>query len=138
MIKNVTSYFDQSGAYHVMYPEQPAYRPDCPNNVKYDTLPDAWPRRETIMGPTSMKHIYTGIPNYYPPMKLSRPIGTMYEADLSRFSPHGRRESYGFQAYPFHHQSNFETREYSDSFIPVLDYFDFTKYKTLRDGAFSR
>lgn len=138
MAKNVKSYFDTNGAYYTGYPVQPPYCPGCPVNVKYDTLPNSWPRHTTVMGPSNVKHLYTGIPNYYPPQIISRPIGTMYDTDLSRFGPHGNRETYGFQAYPFMQHSIQETREYSDSFIPVLDLKELTKYHTVRDGAWGR
>lgn len=138
MAKNVKSYFTLDKAFYTGFPVQPPYNPDCPVNQEYDTLSNHWPRQTTIMGPANVKHLYTGIPNYYPPQMLSRPIGTMYDTDQSRFGPHGIRQTYGFQAYPFHAYQVQEVREYSDSFIPVLNLFELTKYHTVRDGAWGR
>jgi hypothetical protein len=136
--KNIQSAFNIDGAYYTAYPQQPSYNPHCAVNIKYDTLSNNFPRKTTTWGPTSLKHLYTGIPNYYPVQKISRPVGTMYDYDTSSFGPFGIRETYGFQAYPFHHVSNREVREYSREIIPVLDLFEQTKYKTQFDGSWER
>jgi len=96
-----------------------------------------WPRERTLLGPTTLKKIYTGIPNYYPRQELQRPSGTMYDVDLSKFAADGRRISYHMQAYPYTNRMVREIREYEPS-IPVPMLMNMTHHKTLKEGTWER
>lgn len=102
------------------YPRQPHFDPNCGVNEVYKTLPRPWPWEGSMAGPASIKHIYTGIPNYYPPMRIYKPTGTMYEADLSQIGPYGIRFSYHSKMYPLTHRHAREVREYADYFLPYI------------------
>jgi hypothetical protein len=136
MARNVNSHFrpGMNGAYYTAYPKQKDYDPSCPVNIAIDTLPDSWPRKTMLWGPASLKHLYTGVPNYYPYQKIEIPIGTMYDTDSSAFGPHGERIHYGSKLYPYHAFSPREVREYSDWYLPVPDMRDMTKVPISREG----
>ena len=112
--KQIVNYMDPS------YPKQPRFNPSCGVNEVYKTLPQPWPWEEYVAGPASMKHIYTGIPNYYPPMRIYRPVGTMYEADFSQIGPYGQRISYTSKMYPLTHRHAREVSEYADYILPYV------------------
>lgn len=155
MIRNNKTNFNCAGVLGTRYPEQPGYNPNCVVNQKYDTLPNDWPKMVSVMGPRSMKHIYPNVPYtdfqtpasngplelqgrmLYPQQWFTRPLNTMYGADLSSFGPYNKRETYGFSAYPFHHHSVREVREYGE-IIPVLDLRQLTQYHTTQDGYYGR
>ena len=118
------------------YPQEPDFAKKCDVNITYDTLPTDWPKSMTMSGPTNVKNLYTGIPNYYPPNMIQRPIDTM-EADLSKFGPYGRRETYGFKAYPFHHHHVKEDRMYANKFLPVPSIFGWTNYPTIVSDGYT-
>lgn len=137
----------QRNYYKPQYPKSPDWCPDCPVNVVYQTLPNADdPRynptyfRKTITGPTSMKHIYTGIPNYYPLIKKVEPVDTLYGHDYSQFHTgvpggiaNGKRMSYHYKLYPFTNRNVKEVREYADYMLPYMFPKEFTKYPVMRD-----
>ena len=137
MIRNMKTSYNCAGVLGTRYPEQPPYDPNCDINVDYETLPNSWPRMATVMGPRSMHQIYTGVPQYYPPQWFSRPIGTMYDHDLSSFGPYNKRETYGFKAYPYHHHSPREIRVYG-KILPTLKLQEETVYTTQMDGYYGR
>lgn len=132
-----------------VYPNQPGYDPRCPVNQIYQTLPPSLPhapdyggetRWETgAAGPTSVKHIYTGVPNYYPYQLKTRPTGTMYEHDYSQFHSsgvgYGKRISYQYKVYPFTNRNVREDRTYSDYILPYMDTREWTKYPIERDAS---
>ena len=61
--KNVQSALTFDGAYYQLILDNVhSYNPHCAVNVKYDTLSNNFPRKTTTWGPTSLKHLYTGIP----------------------------------------------------------------------------
>lgn len=138
MARNTRSQFLPDGSYYNSYPIQSSYTPFCPTNIEIDTLSNGFPKQTTIMGPNSLKHLYTGVPNYYPQQTISKPFNSLYGYDTSSYGPHGLRQSYGFMAYPYHHYSPKENHEVADTFIPILKQMDQTKYKTLQDGAWER
>ena len=129
------------------YPSQPAFEPGCPNNQIYQTLPPSsinewssptlWER--TAVGPTSMKHLYTGIPNWYPYQRIDRPIGTLYEHDYSQFHKtgvgRGKRISYQYKAYPLTNRNVRETRLYADYMLPYMDWSEMVKHPVKRDST---
>jgi hypothetical protein len=130
-----------------IYSKQPSYDPDCEINQRYKTLPDQirhrsedsrsshYPMQTSFRGPSTMKHLYTGIPNYYPMMKFKRPQGTMYDIDLSQFGPYGVRESYHYQVYPFHNRSVHEDRPYADYILPSPSILRWIKYPVIKEGT---
>lgn len=137
-MRNTRSQFLPDGSYYNSYPVQPCFKSSCPTNIEFDTIPPNFPKQTTIMGPNSLKHLYTGIPNYYPQQTITKPYNSMYGYDTSSYGAHGIRQSYGFQIYPYHHFSPREIREVSDTFIPVLKQMEHTKYQTQKDGAWER
>ena len=89
-------------------------------------------------GPTTVKHIYSKVPNYYPTQKISRPINTLYGHDFSEFHTsgvgNGKRIGYGYKPYPFTNTNNRERRIYADYLLPYMDIRNFTKYPVIRGG----
>lgn len=138
MARNTRSQFLPDGSYYNSYPLESNYDPFCPINIEFDTLSNGFPKRTTIMGPNSLKHLYTGEPNFYPQQTITKPLNSLYGYDTSSYGPHRIRQSYGFMPYPYHHYSPREVREVSDTFIPVLKQMDQTHYHTQRDGAWER
>jgi len=130
------------------YPPQPGYRSLCQVNEIYQTIPPSsinpasypveW--QETTYGPTSVKHIYTGIPNFYPYQSIKRPFNTLYGRDFSQYHEHGesgkgKRIGYTYKPYPFTNINNKEVRIYSDKMLPYMDPTMFTKYPVIRGDA---
>lgn len=155
-IRDVEAYYNKNHDFTPFYPISPGFysvipgendiNRCCPSNIEYDTISNNYPKQVSILGPSSLKHIYTGIPNWYPPMTKAIPYNTMYGPDLSSYGAFGTRNSYGFMAYPFHHQSNREIREFTrgnnaeavPGIIPVLNLMEQTKNPVLYDGAWGR
>jgi len=126
------------------YPEEPEFNPNCLNNTIYQSLPPTSPdyptRWETkVTGPTSMKHIYTGVPNWYPVQTINRPIGTMYEHDYSQFQDsnigRGKRISYHYKAYPLTNRNVRETHRYADYMLPSMGAWKPKEYPIIRDAS---
>ena len=129
------------------YPSQPIFNKNCPINQIYQSLPPSsinsssyptlWER--TAAGPTSIKHLYTGIPNWYPFQTIDRPIGTMYEHDYSQFHEtgvgKGKRISYQYKAYPLTNRNVRETRIYADYMLPYMELQNFVKHPVKRDST---
>ncbi len=127
-----------------VYPEQPLYSPFCGVNKIYQTLPPSSPHNPTYwettaVGPASVKHLYTGVPNYYPYQRITRPVGTMYEHDYSQFHEsgvgRGKRISYQYKVYPFTNRNVRETRDYADYMLPYTDTRPLVKYPVERDSS---
>ena len=108
------------------YPHNPSYDPNCSVNQVYQTLPSYTPWSINTAGPSSIKHLYTGKPNYYPMMKISKPVGTLYNTDNSQFVcsgiGKGKRLSYQYKPYPFTDKNVREVSEYADHLLPYADY----------------
>ncbi|MDB4769332.1 hypothetical protein OAG24_00055 [bacterium] len=147
--------------YFPSYPAQPGYTPTpscegdrCYVNQRYKTLPKGFPMETVAAGPSSMKHLYTGVPNYYPIQKIMKPIGSMYEADFSQYNQAGKRMSYHYKVYPFTHRHAREVREYenwepycnmltdghspipgSSGLLPYMSFENWTKYPVIRDST---
>ncbi len=117
----------------------------CTHRIEYDTLPPKFPMRDTILGSTSLKHLYRGA-WFYPPQRMQIPDGTMYDHDSSSFRrwPRGgygdfdERETYGMMIYPFRHRSPHEARETTGEILPLPNLFAWTKYSAGNDGAWGR
>lgn len=131
-------------AYNPYYPKSPQYDPACGINEIYQSLPPSSPHNptyweRTAVGPASIKHLYTGIPNWYPFRKISRPVGTLYEHDYSQFhengSGKGKRISYTYKPYPLTDRNVRETREYADVILPYMDTRAWTKHPVVRDTS---
>jgi hypothetical protein len=163
-VRDIEAYYNKDHDFMPLYPISPGYysiipgknhdesninctnQGICPVNIEYDTISNNYPKQVSILGPSSLKHIYTGIPNFYPPMTKAIPYNTMYGPDLSSYGPFGKRNTYGFQAFPFHSQSNREIREYTTGrewekipgIIPVLDLMKETRNPISYDGAWNR
>lgn len=129
-------------AYNPYYPQTPNIDPNCGVNQIYQSLPPSSPHNptfweKTAVGPSSIKHLYTGIPNWYPYRKIVRPVGTLYEHDYSQFhengSGTGKRISYHYKPYPLTDRNVRETREYADVILPYMDMRTFTKHPVKRD-----
>ena len=125
-----------------IYPEQPAFRPGCFVNEIYQSLPPSSPNyptswETTAVGPASLKHLYSGIPNWYPIQMINRPVGTMYEHDYSQFHEtgvgKGKRISYQYKAYPFTNRNVREVRMYADHILPYPTWS--TKHSVQRDST---
>lgn len=118
--------------YQDLYPKQPDYNPGCGINQVYKTIPRQGVEWETTaVGPATIKHLYTGVPNYYPIRKITRPKNTLYGHDFSQFQkvPGGyKRLSYQYKVYPFTHRHSREIRNYSDELLPYMNNEEWTKY----------
>nr|QBK84792.1 MAG: uncharacterized protein LCDPAC01_02730 [Pithovirus LCDPAC01] len=131
-------------AYDPVYPAQPGYNPNCGINEIYQTIPSSSPHNRTnwehtAVGPSSIKHLYTGIPNWYPIRKITRPVGTLYEHDYSQFHEtgvgKGKRISYQYKPYPLTDINVREVHEYADYMLPYMDFRAWTKYPVRRDAS---
>lgn len=123
------------------YPPQPQFNSTCALNTIYRTLPpynDPTPETggptywtQRAAGPTSVKSLYTGIPNYYPMMQNIHPVGTMYDHDYSMFhkfgSGEGKRMSYHMKMYPLTDRNVREYRQYAPDIIPAPDMIEAMK-----------
>ncbi len=121
-----------------IYPVQPRNVVGCGVNNLYKTI-DPFQRWErTAVGPASIKHLYTGIPNWYPYRTITRPVGTMYESDYSQFHDSGvgdgKRISYHSKIYPLTNRHVRERRIYSSKLLPYADYYDQIKHPISRGG----
>jgi hypothetical protein len=130
------------------YPRSPPFSSLCPVNEVYQTLPASsinpssspvqW---ETVAyGPTSVKHIYSGIPNWYPFQTISRPVNTLYGHDFSQYfdqgsSAKGKRSGYTYKPYPFTNINNKEVRIYADYTLPYMNTEELTKHPIIRGDA---
>jgi len=131
----------QQNALNPMYPYQPGMCDKCPVNQVYQTLPEdpsvVW---ETVAFNPTVKHLYSGIPNYYPYQRITRPVGTLYERDFSQIydigSSAGKRMSYQPKLYPFTNRNIKEVREYTDEILPMMGPFEnWTKHPIKRDSS---
>jgi len=134
---SVNEAYNGAGVLQEVYPPPPTYNPSCPVNIDYDTLPEGFPMRKTILGPNSLKHLYRGA-WYYPPQHMLVPSGSMYDMDSGAYGPHNTRISYGAKMYPYQHRHPREISEYSPSFIPVPNQFAWTRHTTISDGAWGK
>jgi hypothetical protein len=125
------------GAYRPIYPPPPNYSPSCQSNVDWDTLPESYPMRRTILGSSSLKQLYWG-PQYYPSQAMDVPKDTLYGLDTSVFEPNGKRQTYGTKLYPITHRSPREVVNQSVQVLPMPDIYQWTRYPTLSDGAWGR
>jgi hypothetical protein len=123
------------------YPTGPEFDRRCPINQIYKTIPsshDDYPTRweRTAIGPASMKHLYSGIPNWYPIQTINRPVGTMYEHDYSLFHKtgvgKGKRISYHHKIYPFTDRNVREVKQYADYMLPYPSWEDKFKHPVKR------
>jgi hypothetical protein len=134
---STNSQFDWTGSYQPIYPPVPNYSASCTANLDYDTLPPDYVKRNTILGPSSLKHLYRG-PQWYPPQHMSIPADTLYGFDSSVYEPNGKRRTYGKKLYPFTQKSPREVIGQSTEILPMPDIYLWTKYRTLTDGAWGR
>jgi hypothetical protein len=137
-----------------VYPVQPPHNPGCAINSIYQTLPanrgngplvqgpddvvggpTEWV--EVAAGPMSIKHLYTGTPNWYPYRRKRVPVGTMYEHDYSQYHTsgvgRGKRISYQYKLYPFTNRNVREFREYADYMLPYMDSMQWVKHPVITD-----
>jgi hypothetical protein len=126
------------------YPPQPDYSPKCGINEIYQTLPSSSPHsptawETTAASPSTIKHLYTGIPNWYPYQTITRPMGTMYEHDYSQFHETGvgvgKRIGYQYKVYPFTNRNARETHLYADALLPYMDTREWERYPVIHDAS---
>lgn len=126
------------------YPQEPNREECCEVNTIYQSLPPSSPNyptywRTTAAGPSSIKHIYPDRPNWYPFMKISQPVGTLYEHDYSQFHEtgvgQGKRISYQYKPYPLTDQNVRETHNYADYILPPIDTRQLQKHPVRRDAS---
>ena len=130
MSKNVQlNYWDP------IYPKQPGFNGRCGLNEIYKTLPEGIEWETLASGPASIKHLYSGIPNWYPIRKITRPVGTLYERDLSMYEAFGKRMTYQYKVYPLTHRNVREVREYEDYILPYMDFRNWTKHPIRNDES---
>lgn len=121
------------------YPTSPPYNPFCPINTVYKTLPSDQAGScvgyvNTAIGPSSVKSLYTGIPNFYPNQRTRYPVNTLYGLDLSQFAQNGKRLSYHYKVWPLTHRHVRETREYDiGPVLPYMDNREWTRYPVETD-----
>ncbi len=132
---------EQVNYWNPSYPQQPCYDGNCGVNEIYKTLPaktrdgTPWPWERIASGPSSIKHIYTGIPNWYPIRRINRPVGTMYESDFGLYEAFGKRSSYHWKAYPLTHRNAREVRVYKDEILPYMDNESWTRHPIRWDAS---
>lgn len=124
--------------YNPTYTREPCYTAACGVNELYKTLPhpETYPWEVTAAGPASIKHLYTGVPNWYPIQKIARPVGTMYEHEFEEVTPiFNKRLSYHWKVYPFQHRHAREVRVYKDQILPYMDNRNWTRHAVRRDAS---
>jgi hypothetical protein len=150
-----------AGNIYQEYPRQPDFDPNCSVNYIYNTLPQPsclppqrrlpitecrptqqYPRRTYVQGPTSSaKALYTGIPNYYPYIFDSKPVGTLYGHDFSRFTgpildengkPTYERLNYHYKIYPLTDRRVTEYRLEDPQALPYPTIARWTTYPVIR------
>lgn len=136
-VSAINAHYAYDGSYQLIYPPEPTYSDRCVTNLDYDTLPKNYPMRTTILGPTTLKHLYRG-PQYYPQQVMKVPKGTLYDYDNSSYDVNGKRRTYGSSIYPFHQRSPREVIDYSANLLPLPAVEQWTKYPVLTDGAWGR
>ena len=82
-------------------------------------------------GPTTIKSLYTGIPNYYPYIRKVTPVNTMYGIDSSARNGHGYLQNYQTMLYPRTGYSPKEYRNYVPDYLPVPDIRNWTKHRII-------
>ena len=134
-------------ALNTYYPKTPSYDSNCPVNQLYQSLPASSRNGESFptywetrtAGPTSMKHLYSGIPNWYPMQTITRPVGTLYEHDYSQFHNtgvgRGKRISYQYKPYPLTDRNVRETHEYADYILPYINIQGWQHHPVRRDST---
>jgi len=127
--------------YNPTYPEEPTYKQYCGVNSRYKTILPGTTWENVAAGPASIKHLYTGVPNYYPIRTMTKPVGTMYQIDNSQYgimgSGQSRRLSYQYKLYPLTHRYVREISHYAsdDEILPYMNMADWTKYPIIRDAS---
>lgn len=66
-----------------IYPKVINYSQKCDLNERIAYSNDV-PWERVLFPPTTLKHLYTGIPNYYPFRYSYKPKGTMYDINLTQ------------------------------------------------------
>ncbi len=164
--------------YNPYYPQAPKFKQCCGVNTIYQTLPatntllppniqtaghnegHAVPWETNAAGPSSIKHIYTGIPNYYPIRKVYYPYNTLYGYDFSQYHDFNqkdgnntkvqesskidgkynmigrvKRRTYTYKPYPLTDRNVKEVFEYSNDLLPYMDFRNWTKWPVQRESS---
>ena len=99
----------------------------------------SWNRSRTNRGPTSIKSLYTGMPNYYPMLTIERPQNSLYGADLGTIPPqlgdNQHRETYQYKVYPLTDRNIRERRPYSSDIIPYPTILDWQHVPVVEEGT---
>jgi len=133
------------------FPSSPSHAPECAVNVVYKTVPESGNApgcshvthptldyEDIAVGSASIKHLYSGVGNFYPPQRIRRPINSLYGHDLSQFAENGKRMSYHYKVWPLTHRHVRETREYSPYTLPYMDNREWTRYPVETDVGTGR
>lgn len=130
--------------YLPVYPREPEYDKSCPINTIYQSLPPTNPSTPVVWdkvpaSPATIKHLYSPLPNHYPPQEIMRPVNTLYGHDFSQFHTtgvgKGKRISYHYKPYPFTDRNVRETRKYADYILPYMDFRSWTKHPVIRETS---
>jgi len=120
------------------YPRQPKVDLNCSVNQIYKTIPENAQWQVVASSPSTMKHLYTGIPNHYPISYTASPVNSLYGCDLSQFEMVGaypKRMSYHYKVYPFTHRHARELKHYSECILPYMDNSEWVKYPIKTDQS---
>lgn len=132
---------EQVDYYNPSYPTQPCYDWSCGVNELYKTLPKEtrqgtpWPWERTAAGPSSIKHLYSGIPNWYPIRHIKRPVGTMYETNFGEFEGFGKRLSYHYKVYPLTNRHAREVTPTKNEILPYMNNEQWTRHPIRWDAS---
>lgn len=141
--------------FNPQYPSQPSFKKDCPVNYSYQTIRGnprvQWAVRPTT--PTTIKNLYTGIPNFYPLDRYYAPENSFYGHDFSQFiipgvrnppvvsqreldilGVDGVRLNYGWKPYPFSDRVMNETVPIANSDLPYMSYRKWVKTPVVNDN----
>ena len=133
------------------YPIQPDVNCNCSVNQIYKTIPNnfgdcTYPSNGVeweivASSPSTIKQLYTGVPNSYPIRTTARPKNTLYGFDFSQFEMTGenlripKRMSYHYKVYPFTHRHARELRHYEPKILPYMDNTEWTRYPVTTDAS---
>ena len=127
--------------FYPLNPSDKTSKKDCCSvSLKYRTLSPRYPTKVSIRGPSNVKSLYTGIPNYYPSMMIEKPFNSLYEFDSGEYRDnndvgYGLRQGYSFKYYPFTNRHIREELEYSQKLLPPIDIRSWTSYPVVSEGT---
>lgn len=103
-----------AGSYTVLMPNQTNFCSSCSVNTDYDVAPNSFPKRRSLFGSASLKHLYEQDSNYFPYQTKLTPEDSFYGIDTSKTDRAGNLVTYQYMIYPNHSFSGREVQEYYD------------------------